>query len=71
MDYKNFILFEKSSQIPNCFNKSVLKIYKGNIFKSLNVDKFNIGFKMGFFTFTRKPHIFVNKKKKQSNLIKR
>jgi len=70
-NYKNFIFFNKSSTIPQCFIKSILRIYKGNLFKSLTIDKFNTHLKLGLFVFTRKPHTFINKKKKNSNLIKR
>jgi len=68
---KESIIFNKSCVIPKSFKNFTLKIYKGNIFRIFSIDKFNIGFKFGNFVFTRKPHTFIKKKKKSSNIIRR
>lgn len=68
---KQSIVFSKDSYIPNSFKNINIKIYKGNVFRNLLVDKFNIGLKFGNFVFTRKPHSFVKKKKKSSNSVRR
>lgn len=67
----NYIFFNKSNNIPKCFINTQIKIHKGNIFRTLSIDKFNVGLKLGHFVFTRKPHTYVNKKKKATNSIRR
>lgn len=67
----NYIFFNKADTIPKCFHNTQLKIHKGNLFRTLLIDKFNVGFKIGEFIFTRKPHTYINKKKKPSNTIRR
>lgn len=68
---KNFIIFNKNDIIPKSFNTFNFKIHKGHIFRTLEIDKFSVGLKFGSFIFTRKPHTFIKKKKKSSNIIKR
>lgn len=68
---KKALVFASDSYIPSCFHNFTVKIHKGNIFRLLNIDKFNIGLRFSDFIFTRKPHAFIKKKKKSSNIIKR
>lgn len=67
----SIILFDKSSTIPKCFKQTIVKIYKGGVFKLLKIEKYVIGKKFGEFVFTRKPNTFIKKKKKAANQIRR
>lgn len=59
------IFYERSSTIPSCFNFSTILIHKGLKFRKLNVTPSHIGFKLGEFSFTRKPYHFPLKKNKR------
>ena len=63
-------LWCRSSIISNIFYKKFIFIHKGNLFNKLFINKFQLGFKLGEFSFTRKPFSFT-KKKKKINFIKR
>lgn len=65
------LIFKKSSNIPYSFSGFRLDIYKGNLFKSLKINKFMFNLVLGSFVFTRKPHTFISKKKKKANNVRR
>lgn len=56
--------FSRSLNLPNPLIGSNVLIHKGKIFKTLGVTKFNISYKTGEFSFTRKPFFFPVKEKK-------
>lgn len=60
------VFYTRGSIIPKIFLNNYIAIYKGNMFKKLYVTKFNIGFKSGEFSFTRKPFYFPTKEKKKN-----
>ena len=60
----------RSSTITNFLYKRYLFIHKGNLFNKILINKFQIGYKLGEFSFTRKPFNFT-KKKKKLNFVKR
>ena len=62
-------IFKKSSIIPNVLNNKIIKIYKGNNFRSLIINLYNIGFRFGNFALTRKPFNYPLKIKKKNNII--
>lgn len=62
---KPLYIFKKSSVVPIDLNKYTIKIHKGNNFRPLKVNMFNIGFKFGNFTLTRKPFNYPIKTKKK------
>jgi len=57
-------LFCRNSCIPKNFFKKQLYIYKGNIFNKVLFNRYQLFFKFGEFSFTRKPFSFPQKKKK-------
>lgn len=59
---KKKYLFDRSSTIPCCFSHQFVRIYKGKRFRRLLVHLYNIGFKFGEFSFTRKPYHFPLRK---------
>lgn len=59
----NIYLYKKSLVMLNCFKNYEFHIHKGNMFKQMVVGKFNVGSTFGSYIFTRKPHIFIKKKK--------
>jgi len=61
--YKKTIFFNRSSSIPKCLIGFNIKIHKGLGFRKLFVNKYNVGFKLGEFSFSRKPFHFPLKKK--------
>jgi len=65
------LLFSKASVIPFSFKNKEFLIYKGNIAKTLIVNKFMINFKFGEFIFTRKPFYFPLKESKKKKFLKR
>jgi ribosomal protein S19 len=56
------IIFDRSSSIPECFSFYFLRIHKGKRFRRLFIHMYNVGFKFGEFSFTRKPFHFPLKK---------
>ncbi len=65
------LLFSKTSVIPFSFKDKEFLIYKGNIAKTLAVNKFMVGYKLGEFIFTRKPFYFPLKETKKKKFFKR
>lgn len=61
---RNKIIFNKSSTIVNKFKNNDIYVYKGNKFRILNINIFNVGFKFGNFSYTRKPFKYLIKAKK-------
>lgn len=61
---KNKVIFNKSSIISNKFKNNDFYVYKGNKFRTLKINLFNIGFKFGVFAYTRKPFKYLIKSKK-------
>ena len=61
---KKKVIFNKSSHIPNIYNNTGVFIFKGNLFKKLNISKFNVGLRFGNFIISRKPFYFPDNKKK-------
>lgn len=68
---KNQIFFKKNITIYNKMEKNNLFIYKGNKFRFLLVNYFHIGYKLGNFSFTRKPFKYIIKTKSNKKNIKR
>ena len=69
---KKFIFYNRSSSIPNCFNNYYFRVHKGNIFRRIMINIFNVGYKFGEFSFTRKPfHYPLKKINKKKNLFLR
>lgn len=62
---KTRFVYSRSSQIPNFFLNKFVRIHKGNFSNFLLIDNYNIGYKFGEFSFTRKPFHFPLKKKKK------
>lgn len=58
--------FTKSFTVLRSFLNFQVMVYKGNLFRRVEVNKYLIGFKFGEFTHTRKPFNYpiVKKKKK-------
>lgn len=63
--YKLHLLYERSSTVPLCLRKFPFLIHKGKGFRKFSVNFYNIGFKFGEFSFTRKPYHFPIKKSKK------
>lgn len=59
---KKKIFFDRSSVIPECFSFYYIQIHKGKKFRRLGINDFNIGYKFGEFSFTRKPYHFPLRK---------
>jgi ribosomal protein S19 len=59
------ITYSRNSIVPSGFINDYIIIHKGNIFKKLHVIKYNVGFKFGEFSFSRKPFYFPTKEKKK------
>jgi ribosomal protein S19 len=57
-------LFCRSSCVPKNFFKKQLYVYKGNIFNKIVFNRYQLFYKFGEFSFTRKPFNFPQKKKK-------
>lgn len=69
---KNSVLYSRSSNIPFCFIDNYFRIHKGNNFRRLQVNFFNVGYKFGEFSFTRKPfHFPLKKMNKRKNIFYR
>lgn len=59
-------LFNRASPVPSCLVNNTVGVYKGNIFKKLFITKFLVGYKLGEFSFTRKPFTYPIKIKKKN-----
>ena len=58
------IIFSKQDVITSTCTNFLFKVHKGSNFRLLKISRFEIGYKFGEFVLTRKPHSFVQKKKK-------
>ena len=58
-------IFCRSSIISKIFCKKHSYLYKGNIFSKILFNKYQIGFKIGEFSITRKPFSYPLKKSKR------
>jgi len=66
------IFFDRSSTIPRCFSSHKIRIHKGKYSRKLLIHMYNVGFKFGEFSFTRKPfHFPLKKMKKRKNSFTR
>lgn len=54
----------RGSTVPQFLAKKSVHLYKGNIFSKINLLKYNVGYKIGEFSITRKPFRFPLKNKK-------
>lgn len=67
---KKPIFYNRSSSIPNCYINNNFRIYKGNNFRRLLINIYNVGYKFGEFSFTKKPYHFPLKKtNKRKNIF--
>lgn len=64
---KHKIFINRTSIIPKNLINEYIIIYKGNIFKKLYVTKYNVGYKLGEFSFTRKPFYYPIKEKNKKS----
>lgn len=62
---KNKVIYNRSLNILNCFKNFNFFVFKGNIFKSIKINKYCSFYKFGEFSFTRKPFKFPLIKKKK------
>ena len=51
----------RASTVPKCFISKKIILHKGNVFKTLKITKYLIGYKFGEFAFTRKPFFYPKK----------
>ena len=66
---KRSIFYNRSSNIPSCFINNNFRIHKGNNFRRLLINVYNVGYKFGEFSFTRKPfHFPLKKMNKRKNI---
>jgi len=56
------LFYDRSSTIPECFSFYAIKIHKGRRFRKLRISRYNVGFKLGEFSYPRKPYHFPLKK---------
>lgn len=69
---KQFLFYSRSSNIPSCFMKNYFRIHKGHSFRRISVNVYNVGYKFGEFSFTRKPfHFPLKKMNKRKNIFYR
>jgi len=67
--FKRVVTDRSITVTPTLFN-TVVYIHKGNKYRRLRLNKFMVGYKLGEFSFTRKPFKYPIKKKKK-NFIRR
>jgi ribosomal protein S19 len=58
------VFYDRASTIPSCFVGLVVAVHKGHKRRRLLIHKYNVGYKFGEFSFTRKPFFFPFRKKK-------
>ena len=70
---KKKMFYDRSSTIPSCFSTYFMRIHKGTKSRKLLINMYNIGYKFGEFSYTRKPYHFPLKKskKRKNNLLRR
>jgi len=61
-----FLVFNKACTIVQPFMGLVARVYKGNLFRKLQINQYIVGYKYGSFTHTRKPFTYPIKKKKDN-----
>lgn len=61
-------IFPKSLVILKNFIGFQVMVYKGNLFRRINISKYILGYKFGEFTHTRKPFNYPIVKKKNKNI---
>ena len=67
---KKSIFYNRSSSIPSCFVNNYFRIHKGNNFRRLMINVYNVGYKFGDFSFTKKPfHYPLKKSNKKKNFL--
>lgn len=67
---KNFkrVVDDRFLTVVSALDGTVVYIYKGNKYKRIRLSYLFVGFKMGEFSFTRKPFKYPIKKKKKNFL---
>lgn len=60
---KNKIIFDKAINIPKIFLGHKFNVYKGCFFRSISITKYILGYRVGEFSFTRKPFKYTIKAK--------
>ena len=70
---KKVIFYDRSSSVPKCFLYKMIRVHKGKKYRRLFVNDYNINYKLGEFSFTRKPYHFPLKKsvKRKNNFFKK
>ena len=58
-------IFSRGSVLTKSFFKKMIQIYKGEVFTKIILNKYNLGFRIGEFAFTRKSFSFPPKKTKK------
>lgn len=58
-------LFCRASTVPKLFLKRYVNLHKGNMFANFFFTKYSVAYKLGEFSFTRKPFSYPAKKKKR------
>nr|YP_004841713.1 ribosomal protein S19 [Ichthyophthirius multifiliis]AEL89255.1 ribosomal protein S19 [Ichthyophthirius multifiliis] len=66
---RDLIIINKSSSIPEYFDKVSTLIYKGSRFRYIKINKYLTGWKFGEFSITRKPNVYLKKPKNKSNKL--
>lgn len=66
------LVFNSNILVTAICSRRVFRLYKGNVFRGLFVDRFIVGRRFCEFNFVRKPFTFVQKKKQiKQNFIRR
>ena len=68
---KNKVIFDKSINIPKIFLGYKFNVYKGCFFRTIAVNKYILGYKLGEFSFTRKPFKYTIKAKTAEKELRR
>lgn len=63
------IFYDRSSTIPTSFFYSVLRIHKGKRYRKFLTSWYSLGYKMGEFSYTRKPYHFPVKRSKKKKIL--
>lgn len=68
---KNKIIYKKNNFIFKKLINQNFFVFKGNNFRLLKINFFNLRYRFGNFTLTRKPFKYINKSKLDEKLLKR
>ncbi len=68
---KNKVIFDKAIVIPKLFLGNKFNVYKGCFFRSILINKYILGYKIGEFSFTRKPFKYTMKAKTAEKELRR